>query len=188
MVRKLLKWFLYTVFFLLLIGVLFRGPIFRKTISYKSIGQRENYNITNDSLTLLINNTIDSKQNLTIDEIIQQSLNITSHQLYFTTTKNSINPNVLISTKSAHCVGYACFFSTTCNYLLEKNNLSQAWEAIPQIGKLYIGNKSIHDHFISSFFKDHDFVMIKNRISNEIRCVDPTINDYLGIMDVTLKN
>ena len=37
----------------------------------------------------------------------------------------------------------------------------------------------------SKLFKDHDFVTIENKITEEIVAVDPTVNDYLRIEFVT---
>ena len=33
----------------------------------------------------------------------------------------------------------------------------------------------------STFFKDHDFVTIENKVTGEVFAVDPTLYDYSGI-------
>lgn len=90
----------------------------------------------------------------------------------------------LLLPRQANCVGYTTFFATTCNYLLEKNNLSDIWIAKPQVGQLYLLGVNIHNYFNSAFFKDHDFVTIENKKTGEIYAVDPTISDYLRIKEV----
>lgn len=57
---------------------------------------------------------------MTIKQIIEAGLSLTSRQLNFTADKNQNDPNKLISLKTAHCIGYASFFATSCNNLLEK--------------------------------------------------------------------
>jgi hypothetical protein len=83
-------------------------------------------------------------------------------------------------------VGYAAFFATTCNYLLKKYHLDATWTAQPQAGKMYLLGENIHPYFHSPFFRDHDFVVIKNKVTGEILAVDPTIHDYLFINKVAL--
>jgi hypothetical protein len=122
-----------------------------------------------------------------VEQIIEQSLSISSNVLHFTVEKHSSNPNVLINTKTANCVGYACFFAATCNYLLSKYELNDTWTAKPQIGQLNLFGKNIHHFFRSAFFKDHDFVTIENKRNGKLFAVDPTLNDYLLIDLVTYK-
>jgi hypothetical protein len=91
------------------------------------------------------------------------------------------DPNKLLISKHANCIGYAAFFSTVCNSLLEKNNLDQQWIAKPLIGQLYFLDKNIHPYFKSAFFKDHDFAVVKNKETGKVFAVDPSLNDYTGI-------
>lgn len=169
----------------MLLIIVFRGWLYRELITYRSIGQRTNYSITNKKLADYITTNTDKQNNTDAKEIIKQALSITSQQLNFTVAKNDNDPNKLINSKTAHCVGYAAFFSTTCNYLLQKNDLAGNWVARPQIGQLYLLGINVHPYFHSSFFKDHDFDIIENKNTGEILAVDPTINDYLHIDFVT---
>jgi len=166
-------------------GLLFRGWFYRNLVTYKSVGLRTNYPATDKILT----NYIDSNNNIQTDpdikQIVKLGLSKTSNQLNFTADKNNTDPNKLITSKTAHCIGYATFFATTCNYLLDKYNLSDTWTAKPQIGQLYFLGTNIHKFFNSAFFKDHDFVTIENKVTGEIIAVDPTVNDYLRIDLVT---
>ena len=57
-----------------------------------------------------------------------------------------------------------------------------------QIGQLHYLEINIHKYFNSSFFKNHDFVTIENRETEEIIAVDPTVNDYLYICFITYAN
>ena len=170
------------------LGFLFRGVLYRQLITYKSIGLRSNYIATNENLTNYIDANMDGKTNLDIEKIIKLGLSITSKRLNFTSNKNDNDPNKLIFTKTAHCVGYASFFATTCNYLLKKYDLSGEWTAKPQIGQIYFSNINIHKYFNSSFLKDHDFVTIENKKTGKTFAVDPTLSDYLNIDFIKFKN
>lgn len=154
-------------------------------MTYKSVGIRTNYSVTDKILTDYIDANTDEQTDPDIKQIITLGLSITSKQLNFTADKNDTDPNKLITSRTAHCVGYATFFATTCNYLFQKYNLSDSWTAKPQIGQLYFLGTSIHKYFNSSFFKDHDFVTIENKKTGEIFAVDPTVNDYLKIGLIT---
>ena len=174
------------VFILLAISFLLRGWLYRQLITYKNIGERTTYQAKSPNLIKLISlNTIqhsaDSKA------IVKGCLSFTSENLKFTDGKNDVDPNKLIETRNANCIGYAAFLSTVCNQMLEKNNLSNEWVATPQIGQLYFMGKNIHPYFKSAFFKDHDFVIIKNLKTGEEIGVDPTLHDYTGIEYITVK-
>ena len=105
-----------------------------------------------------------------------------------TANENDVDPNKLITSRKAHCIGYASFFATTCNYLLKKYNLSDQWTAKPKVGQLYFIGQNIHKYFNSPFFKDHDFVTIENKKTDQIFAVDPTVYDYLLIDFINYTN
>lgn len=182
---KFIKRTFLTILILTTVGLLFRGWFYRHSVTYKSVGLRTNYLATDEKLTGYIDASIDKQTDLDIKQIIKLGLSITSRQLNFTSDKNDIDPNKLINSKTAHCVGYATFFATTCNYLLDKYNLADTWTAKPQVGQLYFLGTNIHKYFNSSFFQDHDFVTIENKTTGEIFAVDPTVNDYLYIDFIT---
>ncbi len=172
---------------LIILGILFRGWIYRHLITYKSIGYRQNYLVKSDKLKIFIETNVKIKADLDAKEIVKHGLTATSQQLSFTTTKSEIDPNKLIVSKKAHCVGYSSFFATTCNYLLKKYNLADNWTSKSHIGQLYFLGINIHKYFDFPFFKDHDFVTIENKSTGEIVAVDPTLSDYFYIDFVTFS-
>ncbi len=182
---KFIKRILLTILILTTVGLLFRSWFYRHLVTYKSVGLRTNFSATEKKLTDYIEANTDEQTNPDIERIIKLGLSITSKQLNFTADKNDVDPNKLITTNAAHCVGYASFFATTCNYLLRRYNLADIWTAKPQIGQLYFLGTNIHNYFNSAFFKDHDFVTIENKTTEEFFAVDPTINDYLCIDFIT---
>jgi hypothetical protein len=182
---KILKWAALAILILTTVGLSFRGWFYRHLITYKSVGLRTSYSVTDDKLVEFINTSADKQTDLDIEQIIELGLSITSKQLNFTADKNDTDPNKLITSKTAHCVGYASFFATTCNHLLNKYNLARTWTAKPQIGQLYCFGTNIHKFFNTPFFKDHDFVIIENKTTGQTFAVDPTVSDYLLINFVT---
>jgi len=184
---KFIKRTVLAILILMTAGILFRGWFYRHLFTYKSVGQRPTYLITDDKLTEFIDMNIGDKKCLDITDIIKIGLSATSWQLNFKATKNDIDPNKLIYSKTAHCVGYASFFATTCNYLLKKNNLAGHWNAKPQIGQLFFIGININKCINTPFLKDHDFVIIENKVTGEIFAVDPTVNDYFYIDFVTYR-
>jgi hypothetical protein len=179
---------LLILFVLATVGLLFRGWIYRKLVTYKFYKVRTNYLVTDIKLVDYINLSANNQLESDIEQIIKLGLSITSRQLNFTADySNSEDPNKLISTRNAHCVGYASFFASTCNYILKKYNHTNNWIAVHRVAKLKIIGIDIHDFFKSPFFTDHDFVTIENKVTGEIIAVDPSINDYLFIDYVTYE-
>jgi hypothetical protein len=178
---------LFTVVLVIITGFVFREPLFLKTVTYKSIGTRSGYKITNAELIQYIDKNGTTEKNPDIRNIIKTSLDLTSGLLHFTFSKNERDPNKLITARAANCIGYSLSFASICNYLLKKYGMAQEWTAKPQIGQLYCLGVNIHPYFDSPFFKDHDFVIIENKTTKESFAVDPTVNDYLRIDFVSGK-
>lgn len=185
---KFIKWTSLTFLIISMVVILFRGWIFRNTISYKSIGDRKNFLATDEKLIEFIEMNSTNETVPSVENIIKKSLNITSQQLSYTSSLSKTDPNKLIHTGAAHCVGYASFFTTICNGLLEKSKLSDQWVAKAKVGQLYFLDTNIHQYFSSPFFKDHDFVVIEKQETGEFFAVDPTVSDYLRIDFVTSIN
>jgi hypothetical protein len=182
---KFVKRAILSILILHMVGILFRGWLYRHLITYHSVGPRTIYPATDAKLIDFINANLEGQTVVDIKQIIKLSLSITSTQLSFTSGQNEVDPNKLIRSRTAHCVGYASFFATTCNYLLDQYNLADSWQAKPHAGQLYFLGNNIHSYFNSPFFKDHDFVTIENKTTGEILAVDPTVNDYLYIDFIT---
>jgi hypothetical protein len=183
---KFLRRFLFTVMVLLTIAVLFRGCIFRNTVTYRSAGTRQPHAVTAAALADAIAVCAEAENNPDVETVIADALALTDQTLCFASTGTTNNPNTLIVSERAHCVGYAAFFTTVCNELLRKNNMQQTWVAQQHIGKLTVFGKDIHAYFQSSFFRDHDFVIIKNKVTGETIAVDPSLYDYLYVDRVHL--
>jgi hypothetical protein len=184
---KFIKRTILTILILTAGGVLFRGWFYRHLLTYRSVGQRPTYLTTDNKLRAYLDMNVRDNEHLDIKSIIKTGLSATSRQLNYTASQNDNDPNKLIYSKTAHCVGYASFFATACNYLLQKNNLAGHWIAKPQIGQLFLLGINLNKCVNTPFFKDHDFVTIENKSTGEIFAVDPTVNDYFYIDLVTYR-
>jgi len=119
----------------ILILILFRGIIFRLAIKYNEIGTRPKIEITSGDLMERIERKSKDKKN-DLKSIVEVADEITTTELKFTTNRASNNPNELINTKQANCVGYSAMFNSITNYLIRKNELQNEIEAEHKIGQL----------------------------------------------------
>ncbi len=172
---------LLLIFSLLTITFFLRVWIYNFTVTYKSIGQRQNYLPKDQKLISYIEANVKDHSETDIKKIIKLSLTATAKQLNYSVAPKTNDPNKLIYSKTAHCVGYSTFFATTCNYLFKKYDLDKNWEAKPQIAQLYLFKTNVHQFFGTPFLKDHDIVIIENQKTGELYAVDPTLNDYFYI-------
>jgi len=182
--KKIKKLIIFVL--LLVMAFLFRETIFRAVISYQVVGQRTNYKITNEKLLQIIDNK-KIKDTTNVTEIIKTALSITADELNFTFTQAAVNPNALIDTKSANCIGYSAFCAAVCNLLLQQHESTKMWVAMQQIGQIYCFGVNIHPYFKSAFFKDHDFVIVKNTVTGTTIAVDAAVYDYFGIKYLVLR-
>lgn len=185
---KLLKRILLLLASCCLFLILFRGWIYRSCVKYQVTGERLCYEVKDSALSNLIDESIPTDQEADAEQLARLALHITSTQLQYTLSKNENDPNKLVKTCKAHCVGYASFAAATTNYLFRKFGLSNQWTARPYAGQLYFLGTNIHPYFHSPFFNDHDFVVIKHQPSGKRIAVDPTIADYFYINTVSERN
>lgn len=168
----------------ILVLFLFRGFLYRLVIKYKDIGTRTEVKIIEKNLIKKIESKSIHKE-IDFDKIIAIANEITIEELNFTTSRASSNPNDLINSKQANCVGYSAMFNSIANYIIRKNKLENKIEAKHQVGKLHLFGIDIHHFFDSSFFRDHDFNEIKNIETGEVISVDPSVSDYFWINRIT---
>ena len=171
----------------LLTLILFRGFLFRQLISYHEIGQRKAINITHPKLIKCIDAQLHNQQ-MDIKEIARIANKVTTQELRFTAKKVSQNPNDLINSHQANCVGYASMFNTIATHLIKKNGLEKELVAQHKIGHLYLLGFNLHSFFKSPFFMDHDFNQIIHLKTKEVIAIDPTVSDYLWINCITTTN
>lgn len=182
--RRLL-WTIGGLLAVLVVAFVLRGWIFRHLVAYRVVASRPAFRVGDSTLAAtLADLPIDRRS---VSGIVGASLDLTSRSLRFEMRPNPIDPNRLVHTHAAHCVGYAEFFATACNRLLRREGLDKDWIARPVVGKLTLWGIDIHPWLPQPFFRDHDFAVLENRRDGERFAVDPTVADYLWIDSVSLR-
>ncbi len=156
-------------------------------INYSEIGTRKEIKITNEKLINKINKKSENRK-INLGEIAKIADQITNSELKFRTKGASNNPNELINTNKANCIGYSAMFNSIANYLIRKNDLQNEIEAEHKIGELHLFGINLHQFFESQFFRDHDFNEIINHKTGERILLDPSVSDYLRIDRITKSN
>ncbi len=169
-----------------MILILFRGTVFRLAIKYNEIGSRPEIKITNKKLIEKIYSNSENRE-IDLSAILEIADKITKEELKFTTKRASNNPNELINTHQANCVGYSAMFNSIANYLISKNKLENKIVAEHKIGQLKLFGINLHKFFESSFFRDHDFNEIIDKKTGNKIFIDPSLSDYLRITRVAKK-
>lgn len=169
---------------ILVAAFVFRGAIYRVSVSYKDDGGRKNYKVKDKNLAVFIENNKGENTD-DIESIIDASLDITDRALQYSLAAKENDPNKTVLLRQANCVGYAAFTAATGNYLIDQYKLSKIWEAKPVKGKLFLFGQDLHKKTKSNSFKDHDFVIFRNKITKREICVDPAANDKFGIKRIS---
>lgn len=177
-----MKKVLYFLLILCLV-IFFRQEIFNTLFSYEIVKERNVFNFNNENFNV----KNDKIFNENINEIINDELDKTSKTLNFTFEKCNNDPNKLINSKKANCIGYSAFLSSSIQKELEKNHLEKDWKVEHKVAKIYFLNFNINEYFKSSFFKDHDFVIVENLKTKEQITIDPSLFDYFKIDRIVLK-
>lgn len=162
----------------ILLLFLFRGIIFRCIISYHPVTESPTTTIDDPSFAHLINK---EKPKEEVEEVIRLALHITADHLSFTTARTDSSPHYSFISGKANCVGYAAFFASTCNTILQNNSLDGSWIAKHIRGNISLVGVDLHQFFRNPFFKDHDFNIIENTKTGERFIIDATVYDYAFI-------
>lgn len=165
----------------------FRGSIYRTTVSYKEDGNRKNYKIKDKHLVLYIEDYIKGNENKDIESIVDLAQKITDQALSFSLETKENDPNKTVLLGRANCAGYATFAASVGNYLINKYKLSEVWEAKPIKGKLHLFGVDMHSEFKNKNFKDHDFVIFRNKVTKREICIDPSLYDSYGIERISKR-
>lgn len=169
---------LRNILLLVLMVFLIRGWIFRSLVKYHTTTTLSKQEISNQALSQFI-----EKQEVepNIQAILKKSLRFSADQLSFTTHRCDTDPNLLFTSQKTNCIGYAAFFSATCQALLLQNHLEGKYAVRHSRGHLTFLGMDVHRWFHSPFFKDHDFNVIENLETGEKIYVDASTYDVLGI-------
>lgn len=179
---------------LLLLAVLaalfwtFRGPIYRYAVHYQVVSPRRTYLATAPVLIAQFEKLTNDKKPVSVTERIARTQTLTAEHLHFSAARGvAADPNRLVETRAANCIGYAAYFAAAFNFLQNRSSDPAPWEAEPHVAKLYFFNHNVHKVLQSGFWRDHDIVVIKNAQTGEEMAVDPSLYDYTGIKAVRVR-
>jgi len=158
--------------------------VLERGISYKIIGYRD-YNQKLDKKHLnQLNYQFGYAYDATEKDLLQFVLGITSVTLDFDMHKNSLqNPNAIIDRKSGHCKMYSYLIASSYNQLAKLNKISGNCRVA--YGHVYLYGVNLHRFSSDSFFRDHDFNVIKD--NSGVHAVDAILHDYLWIDQIRLR-
>lgn len=178
---------------LIVLVIIFRAWIFKKSISYTPIGERNTILLVDKKIIQELESEIriqleTKNAKLSIKEIIKFAQIKTSEKLYFSKTKTARDPNIIIKEGKANCVGYAALFNSIAQFMLKSQQLEQQYQVNHLVGKIDLWGVDLHQLFDASFFKDHDYNEIINLETGHTIYIDPIVSDYLAIHQVSSKN
>ncbi len=165
---------------ILLIGCLFRGPIFRACIQYTRVGDRPTLLLTNRALQQTIEQ-FPLDQDADIETMIHATLTMSNQYLHFSGQRKSQDPNQMLEDGRANCIGYAAFFASVLTCLLQKRHQQDQFEVKHLIGKLDFWGYNLHQISNDPFYKDQDYNVITNIKTGKKIFVDPSVADCFWI-------
>jgi hypothetical protein len=86
--------------------------------------------------------------------------------------------------KTTNCIGYSALFNAVSSYLLKKKGFNSV-KCGHKIGHLYFIRFNLHSLFKDPAFKDHDYNVITDKLTNRKYVIDPTLKAYSGIKSVS---
>ena len=152
-----------------------RNWLFNNLFSYKTDSVISAQLIENQSVVIKKPNVGEA------DSLLRATLEETSEKLQFSFEKCANDPAEIAKTGRANCIGYAAFFKN----ILEKKLAAVGFLADFRIehrrGRLYFLRTDIHRFSKSKFWKDHDFVAVRQLSTGAEWTVDPSLFDFLGL-------
>lgn len=178
--------FLICIFFIIALVVItffLRGTIYQMAVKYEDVGGRKAYEVKDKNLENYILENLPNDEmldiNITIDQVIELSQEMTSELLDYSFETKESDPQKIYTSGLANCIGYSALNAAIADYLIKRFEL-KGWEAKPKKGKLYLFGNNMHKNATDGWFKDHDFVVFKNKNTKDEIYVDPIAYEYFG--------
>ncbi|MFV0420281.1 MAG: hypothetical protein ACK5KT_16335 [Dysgonomonas sp.] len=163
---------------------LFRGNVYQMMVKYEDAGNRKSYTVKDEAFATFINRNLPNDEsldeNIDIEQIIDFSLDMTVKTLDYLGEASETDPQKTLMEGYANYVGYAAFTATVGDYLIKRFGLNKEWEVKPKKAKLYMFGTNKTKKALDGWYKDHDFVVFKNRATKEEIYVDPAAYESYG--------
>lgn len=173
----------------LILALLFflRGNIYRMAVKYEDAGGRKSYEVKDANLAKFINENLPNDEeldkNINIDMIVDFSQEMAVKALDYSNIATDSDPQKTLISGTAGYEGYAAFSAAVGNFLI-KMYLDDQWEAKPKKGKLYFFGSNKTKNAKSGWYKDHDFVVFRNKSTKEEIYIDPAAYESYGVKRV----
>jgi 6-pyruvoyl-tetrahydropterin synthase len=179
LIKKLL-----VVFAALLVLGIIGYKVVERGISYKLIGYRDYTQQLDKKHLNQMNYQFGYAYDPTEKDLLRFVLDRTSGVLDFDMHTNALqNPNAIIDRKSGHCKMYSYVMTSSFNQLAKLNKISGNCRVA--YGHVYLYGVNMHQFCTSSFFRDHDFCVVKDK--SGVHAVDAILYDYLLIDQIRLR-
>lgn len=173
-----------SVYFLIAFSIiLLRGKIFNLLIKYEVDVEIPTVELTDPYWIDEINNIGLSNSPEGILEFNDRVLQLVASKLRFGKNQTIHNPNDFRES-TAHCVGYAALNASLLDYFYK----STEYEISHVRGRVYFLGFDLTKLSKSKFWRNHDFVRIKNKHTNHVYYSDGPIFEYLRISRIRLED
>ncbi|HMQ87797.1 MAG TPA: hypothetical protein PKB07_09435 [Flavilitoribacter sp.] len=176
------KWTVWLGILLVLFAA--RGALFRGLVKYRPVAERSVMMPADQELKALIEEQLSVRKPDQPGEIIKIARSITARKLSFALRSAPSNPDEAYRAGKANCIGYAALYASVCQQMFRQNGWADQFQASHKVGKIYFLGYDVHRLFKDPFFKDHDYVEIRDAGTGSRLCIDPSLGDYTGIYRV----
>lgn len=172
-----------TVGVILAILFFMKGSIYQMIVKYEDAGGRKSYEVKDQALAKYINENLPNDETLDatidIEMIADLSLEMTDKALTYMADTKANDPVKTYADGYANYTGYAAFAAAVGDYLIKRFELKD-WEVKPRKAKLYRFGTNKSKKALDGWYKDHDFVVFKNKKTKEELYIDPTAYSEYG--------
>ena len=168
----------YFFLFFLLLTILFRASIFRASVNYEPLGERNFTPLQTSPLTDTIDAWKLNHPDAAPEEWVEYALKLTASTASFGIDESTGNPEQILAGRKANCVGYSRLFAAIIHRL---DGGSQWLRQKILIGKISLFGWDLHEFSNDPFWSNHDYNWLSDDHGERLYLVDPTLYDYTRI-------
>ena len=119
--------------------------------------------------------------NFEANTILRAALKETSEKLRFSFEKCPNDPAEIAKTGRANCIGYSAFFKNILEKKLAEAGCLADFQTEHRRGRLHFLGQDVHRFSKNKFWKDHDFVAVRQLSTGAEWVVDASLFDIFGV-------
>jgi hypothetical protein len=101
---------------LFLLLLIFRGALYRAAVNYQSLGERPIIQLNEAALLRTIDHAT-GEGDLDLAQIVAIARKLTNQHLQFRAKATTSDPNQVVLSGKAHCVGYSALFASVADHM-----------------------------------------------------------------------